>query len=130
MIPTGRIAVPLGAAGAWLELLFYGTCLAVALLAAALVIELVRRWLRKGEQTLSASDQLAHYRTLYKRGEISQEEFDRLRAVLGGELRPGAKACAAPAARSEAGQQSARRPPTASGPNDPAKVLADLSAAP
>ena len=91
MIPIGRFAVPLGASGAWLELLFYGTCLAVALAAAALVIELVRRWTRKGDRTLSASDQLAHYRTLYKRGEISQEEFDRLRAVLGGELLPGAK---------------------------------------
>ena len=91
MIPIGPTAVPLGVAGAWLELLFYGTCLAVALLAAALVIELVRRWVRRGERPMSASDQLAHYRALYKRGEISQEEFDRLRAVLGGELLPGVK---------------------------------------
>ena len=91
MIPIGRAAFPLGVTGAWLELLFYGTCLAVALLAAALVVELVRRWARKGEQPPSASDQLANYRTLYKRGEISQEEFDRLRAVLGGEMIAGAK---------------------------------------
>ena len=91
MIPIGRAAVPLGVAGAWLGLLFYGTCLVVALLAAALVVELARRWARKGEQTPSASDQLANYRTLYKRGVISQEEFDRLRAVLGGELIAGAK---------------------------------------
>ena len=53
---------------------------------AALVIALVRRWLRKGDSSPSASDQLSQYRELYRRGEISQEEFDRLRAVLGGEL--------------------------------------------
>jgi hypothetical protein len=91
MIPTGRSSVLLGAAGAWLDLLFYGTCLAAALLAAALVIELVRRWARKSDALPSAGDQLAEYRALYQRGEISQEEFDRLRAVLGGELLPGAK---------------------------------------
>ena len=86
MIPTGRMAAVPGAAGEWLDLLFYGTCLAVALLAAALIIELVRRWSRKGADLPSASDQLARYRAMYNRGEISQEEFDRLRAVLGGEM--------------------------------------------
>jgi hypothetical protein len=91
MIPTGRIAVPLAVAGAWLDLVYYGTALAVALLVAALVIALVRRWLRKGDSSSSASDQLSQYRELYRRGEISQEEFDRLRAVLGGELAPGVK---------------------------------------
>ncbi|HVS34233.1 MAG TPA: SHOCT domain-containing protein [Gemmataceae bacterium] len=91
MVGTGQIPVPLAATGRWLDLLFYGTCLAVALLAAALVIALVRRWARKGESSPSASDQLSQYRALYQRGEISQEEFDRLRAVLGGELTAGAK---------------------------------------
>ncbi len=91
MIPTGRIVVPPGVAGASVDLLFYGTCLAAALLAAAVIIALVRRWLRGGEQSPSASDQLSQYRALYKRGEISQEEFDRLRAVLGGELAAGVK---------------------------------------
>ncbi len=102
MIPIGRAAVPLGVARTWLGLLFYGTCLVVALLAAALVVELARRSAHKGEQTPSASDQLANYRTLYKRGVISQEEFDRLRAVLGGELIAGAKYRAPPAARAQA----------------------------
>jgi uncharacterized membrane protein len=96
MFATGRAAVVPAVAGDWLALLFYGTCLALALLVAALVIELVRRWARKGESTPSASDQLAHYRTMYNRGEISQEEFDRLRAVLGGEIVPGARPAAPP----------------------------------
>ncbi len=85
MMATGQPGVPPAVASQWLELLFYGTCLAVALLVAALIIEVVRRWVRRRDLSPSASDQLAQYRALYKRGEISQEEFDRLRAVLGGE---------------------------------------------
>ena len=110
MIPTGRPVVVLAAASEWLDLLFYGTSLAVALLAAALVIEMVRRWTRKGPALPSASDQLAQYRALYRRGEISQQEFDRLRAVLGGEMvanaRPPAPPAPAPAPKQSNGQPS------------------------
>ena len=114
MIPTGQIGVPFAAAG-WLDLLIYGTCLAGALLVAAAVIEVVRRWLRRGEQPQTPSDQLAHYRSLYRRGEISQEEFDSLRAVLGGEIRTGRQA-AGPAAR--AGRETGRRPTASVPPAD------------
>jgi hypothetical protein len=98
MFLTGRAAAVPGAAGEWLELLFWGTCLAVTLLAAALIIELVRRWSRKSADLPSAGDQLAHYRAMYNRGEISQEEFDRLRAVLGGEVVRAARPPAPPPA--------------------------------
>ena len=115
MIATGRTAVVLAVASEWLDFLFYGTCLAVALLLAALVIEVVRRWSRKGPETPSPSDQLAQYRALYRRGEISQQEFDRLRAVLGGEIvqtsRPPAPPAPAPAP-----QQANGQPPSADGP--------------
>jgi len=97
MIPTGQIGVPFAAAG-WLDLLIYGTCLAGTLLVAAALIELVRRWLRRGERAQTPSDQLAHYRSLYRRGEISQEEFDNLRAVLGGEIERAVKPPAPPPA--------------------------------
>ena len=86
MLPTGQTGVVLALAGEWLDLLVYGSCLAGALVVAAVVIEVVRRWLNKGEPRQTPGDQLAHYRTLYRQGEISQEEFDRLRAVLGGEV--------------------------------------------
>jgi hypothetical protein len=110
MIPTGQTVVVLAVAGEWLDLLFYGTCLAVALLLAALVIEVVRRWSRRGPATPSASDQLGQYRALYRRGEISQQEFDRLRAVLGGEIVAHAKPPAPPAPKESNGQ-----PPSADG---------------
>ena len=70
------------------SILIPGVCLAGALLVGALVLALVRRWRVGGEgQGPDASDQLAHFRTLYEQGAISEEEYKRLRAVLGVELR-------------------------------------------
>jgi hypothetical protein len=63
-------------------------CLAAALIVGAVVIVLVGRW-RKASATLgpSASDELAQYRALYEQGAISEEEYRKLRALLGGEIR-------------------------------------------
>ena len=69
------------------SLLLNSLYLVAILLAGALLIALVNSWRRKGERRLGASDQLAQYRTLYEEGEISQEEFDRLRSLLGGQIR-------------------------------------------
>src|SRR5262249_2523512 len=66
-----------------------GLWIAGALGAAAVIIAFLSRW-RKRTRTddrITASDQLAQYRALYERGESSQEEYDKLRPVLGGELR-------------------------------------------
>jgi Short C-terminal domain len=89
MIPTGTT----GRAAAVLaldwesSLLVAGLYLAGALLLGALVIDLVRRWRREpGPERPTPSDQLAQYRSLYEQGVISQEEFERLRTLLGGEL--------------------------------------------
>src|SRR5262249_5894632 len=57
------------------ELLINSLYLVAALLAAAALIALVNRWMRGGnENRQSPSDQLAHFRSLYEKGEISQEE--------------------------------------------------------
>jgi hypothetical protein len=61
--------------------------LIVALLAGAIIIAVASRWRKRAAENLSPSDQLAEYRSLYLEGAISKEEFERLRAVLGGELR-------------------------------------------
>jgi hypothetical protein len=80
-------ALPADARG--MQLLVTGLCLAAALLAAAVVIALVRRWWQRRNETekLSPSVQLAHFRSLYESGAISQEEFEQLRSLLGGRLR-------------------------------------------
>lgn len=71
------------------QLLVTSLCLVAALLVGALVIALVSRWRRRSEEKedMSPSAQLAHFRSLYEAGTISQEEFDRLRAVLSGQMR-------------------------------------------
>jgi hypothetical protein len=59
-----------------------------ALLIGAVVVAFVRRWqLSQKPLGPSASDQLAEFRSLYEKGVISEEEFKRLRAKLGGEIR-------------------------------------------
>jgi len=82
-------AIHLGVLNAAFKPIFMVPALALvgALLGGALIIALVRRW-HRGNQTLgpSASDQLADCRKLYEQGDISEEEYKRLRAVLSGEL--------------------------------------------
>jgi hypothetical protein len=57
------------------------------LLLGAIVVAVAQRWRRRQDQPLSASDQLAQFRELYEEGELSEEEFNRLRKLLGGQLR-------------------------------------------
>jgi hypothetical protein len=81
MTPMSRTAV-LWAESSWMDLLLTGCYLAGALLVAAAAVAIVKR-LRKGSDGPTPAEQLAHYRSLYKRGAINQEEFDRLRSLLG-----------------------------------------------
>jgi len=72
------------------ETAFLGPTLAfvAALLFGAVLIAVFRRWQREDDSlSPAASDEMAHYRALYERGEISEEEYKRLRNVLGGHLR-------------------------------------------
>lgn len=71
------------------QLLVTSLCLVVALLVAAAIIALVNRWRRRRDAAdeLSPNAQLAQFRSLYEAGTISQEEFERLRALLGARVR-------------------------------------------
>ncbi len=62
--------------------------LIAALLVGALVILFVDRWRKRpSEQRFTSGDQLAHFRELYEEGEISREEYDRIRGRLQERLR-------------------------------------------
>jgi hypothetical protein len=100
------------------SVIWYGGSLAVALLVFALTIELLRRYFRSDRNDrLSASDQLAQYRTLYEQGTISEEEFNRLRAVLSDEIRgfarkPAPATNATPASPPDTAAHDSERPPS------------------
>lgn len=72
-----------------LQILMTSLILVAGLLVAAVVIALVSRWRRRQETTadLSPSAQLAHFRALFEAGTISQDEYERLRALLNPQMR-------------------------------------------
>jgi hypothetical protein len=75
------------------------TLLAVLILG-AVILGWISRWRkRSGPEQLSPEDQLSNFHELYERGELSQKEFDRLRALLS---EPGRQAFHAPAPSSGA----------------------------
>jgi hypothetical protein len=58
------------------------------LLVAALVVSWTDRWRkRRGTDSPSSGEQLTHFRALYEKGELSREEFERIRSRLGQQIR-------------------------------------------
>jgi hypothetical protein len=86
------------------ELLWASLPLIGILLVAALVIYIVDRWRKRSaaaQDVVAPTDQLSQFRSLYERGEMSPEEFERVKTLLAGQLRrevkgPAATAPAAP----------------------------------
>jgi hypothetical protein len=63
--------------------LWYGLALAGSLLLGAVIIWLVDRWRKRQLKGWQASgDQLSHFRKLYEQGDITAEEFARIRNKL------------------------------------------------
>jgi hypothetical protein len=61
----------------------WGTvALAVALFAGAFIIWLVDRWRKRLGQQQAAFDELSEYRQMLENGEITEEEYQRLRASV------------------------------------------------
>lgn len=71
-----------------LELFWLFLGVAVLFLLGACCVALFNRWRKRAaEETSNGNDQLAHFRLLYEQGELSRQEFDRIRALLGQKLR-------------------------------------------
>jgi len=65
------------------EIILTGLWLVGAILAAALLLAWLRRLMRTPARLPTApSDQLAQFRKLYERGEMTEEEFRRIHATL------------------------------------------------
>ncbi|HLJ95022.1 MAG TPA: SHOCT domain-containing protein [Gemmataceae bacterium] len=70
------------------RLLWLTLALVAVILIGALVLVWIDRWRKRaGSERMSANDQLASFRELYEKGQLSQEEFDRIRALLSTQLR-------------------------------------------
>lgn len=77
----------------------------------ALVITGVNRWRkRSGSERLSANEQLANFRELYDKGELSQAEFERIRALLSQQLRHEFDVPAAPSGSAAGSQPEGPKP--------------------
>jgi hypothetical protein len=87
--PAGAAFRPLLASGFDWNFRLTMLGLIVALLVGALLVAVVRRWRNREGRPLgpTADEQLAQFRTLYEQGEMSEEEFRKVRAVLGGQIR-------------------------------------------
>lgn len=100
------------------ELLLTTLALAGALLLAALAIKLADRWRKRpADEVLTPAEQLAQFRALQDQGEISAEEFERIRARLEGQLSQEVQAKTSAA---EGTPQPPGRPETGIRPSDPA----------
>jgi hypothetical protein len=122
MILTGTAGQAVGVLGLnWKpQLLMAGLYLGGTLLAGAVVIALVKRWRKRTDPvSLTPSAQLAQFRSLYEEGAISQEEFERLRSLLGGQMRQDLNVLArrpAPAPQGQTAVTPEGSPPPGPGP--------------
>jgi hypothetical protein len=92
----------------------WGTAgLALALLAGALVIWLVDRWRKKAATTANSAEELTDYRGMLDRGEITEEEYAKLRTRVSGRMKqapPAPTATPGPAATPPAAPQVEQPP--------------------
>ena len=67
------------------HLFWAGLWLVVILLAGALILAWIERWRKRmTQQSTTGIDQLTTFRLSYERGEISEDEYRRIRMRLGG----------------------------------------------
>jgi hypothetical protein len=100
------------------RLLWATISLVAILLLGALVLAWFDRLRKRVDQNvLTPGDQLAAFRLSYERGELSQEEYERIRARLSPKLRKQLDLPAAPTRREKPGGSG--EPPPAAAPDNP-----------
>jgi hypothetical protein len=77
------------------EIIWATAGIAVALLVGALVIWLVDRWRKRSGLPVNTAGELTDFRGMYERGEITEEEYAKLRTRVSGRMK---QAPVAPAA--------------------------------
>jgi hypothetical protein len=101
------------------------------LFAGAMIIALVNRWRKRQEnQTLTTHDNLAAFRVLYERGELSAEEFERIKKQLLGRLKQDLAAPSKEARPAAAAIKSASVSPLPPLPDENSTAITDAAATP
>jgi hypothetical protein len=89
----------------------YLALLAFALLG-ILALYLITRWRKRAAaDRLSASEQLSEFRDLYDKGQLSREEFERLRTLLGDRMKREMEGQPPPPAGAPPPRRAAEEPP-------------------
>ena len=102
------------------EVIWGTVALALALFAGAFIIWLVDRWRKRLGQQPAPVDELSEYRQMLEQGEITEEEYQRLRAKVSRRISRDVYSSPAPTVSSEEASSSTfpQRPTTP--PNSPA----------
>jgi hypothetical protein len=83
-----RPPAPVGDPHSLWALLWVALGLAALILLGVLIIAWLNHWRKRaGPELLTANEQLARFRELYEQGQLSQEEFERIRVTLAPQLR-------------------------------------------
>jgi Short C-terminal domain len=104
----------------WDPSLLWTTLALVAIIViGAIAFAVLNLWRKRAlPPTFDANDQLAQFRELYDKGELSEQEFERIREQLGGKIRADMGVPASAAAKDEKAEQShADGQAAAPGPN-------------
>jgi hypothetical protein len=88
LLAVAKTKLP-GAPRSWDPRLLWTTLALVAIIViGAIAVAVLDRWRKRAlPPAFDANDQLAQFRELYDKGELSEREFERIREQLGGKIR-------------------------------------------
>jgi len=102
------------------EILLPALLLVGAILLAALILVLIKRWNTESTPRDTAHDQLALFRDMFQHGEMSKEEYQRVHSLLATKIRAEEAAAAPPPAAPDPTKPAPNEPPGTS-PGDAPK---------
>jgi hypothetical protein len=102
------------------QLLWAMVALITTLLLGAVIFAWLDRWRKRGDRDrLTPTDQLTAFRQSYERGELSQEEYQRIRAKLAPKLRQQVNLPPRPASEATGRRVPPESPVENQGPDGP-----------
>jgi len=102
------------------QLLWATGALITTLLLGALIFAWLDRWRKRADRAvITPADELTAFRLSYERGELSQEEYERIRARLAPKIKQQLGAADKPTSRERPQPEDKNQPPVADAPRSP-----------